>query len=541
MNRLLHKSGLTLKFVTPTVLVTLIVLIIGSMLMINSVEHSTSNQIGIAQQALHTEEQSAETALMASLKAKIDLIGKYMARTAPDLILAFDFTSLESNQEQAEHDSDIVYSAYLKQDKSPLSNYKKPKDNSNILELEYPIQSEGKTIGYVLIGASTNGINQQLKEAQSHNAATLANLKSEGDSSVKKFMGIASAVCIIAGVMIVAVLFFLFRALVIKPLQETGAVFEQMSNGDLTVSLNATNDDEIGYMKKCINKATDRFRNIIKVIANEIDQLNYSAGSLHELSDELSQNSEQQLKDTTQVATSMTEMISTTQEVARSANAAAESTEQAASAAEEGKHIVSQSVTGINALAHDVITAAEVIQKLQEDSGNIGTVLDVIKSIAEQTNLLALNAAIEAARAGEQGRGFAVVADEVRTLAGRTQQSTQEIQEMIERLQGRASDAVEVIEKGRSQADTSVSHAAKAGDSLESITHAVTTINDMNTQIASASEQQTAMAEDVNQSIININSVSEKATTSAENTSMASRELAALASKLAEAVSQFRT
>jgi methyl-accepting chemotaxis protein len=197
-------------------------------------------------------------------------------------------------------------------------------------------------------------------------------------------------------------------------------------------------------------------------------------------------------------------------------------------------------VETIVGLAAEIESASEVIRNLEKDSNQIGSILDVIKGIAEQTNLLALNAAIEAARAGEQGRGFAVVADEVRTLASRTQESTEEIQSMIEKLQSGAKVAVSVMSDSRKYADDSVSHAKSAGEALEMITQSISTITEMNTQIATAAEEQSAVSEEINGNIVNINHAAEEAAEGANSTSTESERLAEMAKELQLLVHQFK-
>ena len=253
-----------------------------------------------------------------------------------------------------------------------------------------------------------------------------------------------------------------------------------------------------------------------------------------------STNLARQHSETDQLVTAMHEMTSAVQEVASSAAQASNATHQASQEAETGKGVVDKVHTAICDLAEEVDSAAEVIRRLESDSANIGTVVDVINGIAEQTNLLALNAAIEAARAGEQGRGFAVVADEVRTLASRTQQSTKEIQAMVQRLQSGTGETVAVMQRGRDAAHTSVDLAKRAGTSLNQISRAVNTINDMNTHIATATEQQSAVAAEVNNNVLNISRASEQTTTNSEQTASASHELARLAAEMQSLVEGFR-
>ena len=298
---------------------------------------------------------------------------------------------------------------------------------------------------------------------------------------------------------------------------------------------NAKSDFALGF-----NLFMDAVHNVITNTRQAADQLSHSTQQLTNITIETSKDVQQQLSETDQTATAITEMAATSQEVARNAASAADSARNADSSAKEGSQIVNTTIAAINSLATEVEHAAETITSLESDSANIGKVLDVIKDIAEQTNLLALNAAIEAARAGEQGRGFAVVADEVRTLASRTQQSTTEIEAMIARLQQGATRAVDVMAISQKQAQSSVEDASKAGAALQSITQAISTINDMNNMIASAAEEQNAVSEDVNRSVVSITDFTHRSANNAAQIATASEELSRLAGDLNEVVSQFK-
>jgi len=247
-----------------------------------------------------------------------------------------------------------------------------------------------------------------------------------------------------------------------------------------------------------------------------------------------------QQTETDLVATAINEMSATVQEVATNASDAETAAQNAKTESLNGTKVVMDTIDSINTLANEVEHSAEVIHKLEEDAGQISDIVNVIRGIAEQTNLLALNAAIEAARAGEQGRGFAVVADEVRTLASRTQESTTQIQEMIEKLQAGTRKAVTAMNANREKAQETVEHASKTSDSLLAISSAVQIINDMNTQIATAAEEQTAVAEEINKSIINISQVAEESTAGSELTLASSNDLTNLAGELVELVLKFR-
>jgi len=311
--------------------------------------------------------------------------------------------------------------------------------------------------------------------------------------------------------------------------------------GDLTQRLDPTANDEFGELASSFNAYVESLQHIIQEATRSSTQMSAAAEELSVITNQSQRGGLQQQSEIDQVATAMNEMSATVQEVARNAAVAAEAARKANGDATSGKQVVQETVNAINEVAAEVEAATAVIHKLNADSNQIGTVLDVIRGIAEQTNLLALNAAIEAARAGEQGRGFAVVADEVRTLATRTQDSTREIQKMIEGLQVGTRNAVQVMEHGRSKAQASVHQAASAGESLNSITGVVGTISDMNAQIASAAEQQGAVAEEINRNIVNISQISGQTAAGAGQIASASNELVQLAVRMQGLVGSFKT
>jgi methyl-accepting chemotaxis protein len=293
-------------------------------------------------------------------------------------------------------------------------------------------------------------------------------------------------------------------------------------------------------MATSFNQMLGKLHNSMREVSASTGQLAAAAEELSAITIETNNAIELQRSETDQVATAMNEMTATVQEVASSATTAAEAAHGADRESQGGRKVVQETMDAIDKLAQDVEGTAVIIRRLEGETENIGSVLDVIRGIAEQTNLLALNAAIEAARAGEQGRGFAVVADEVRSLASRTQTSTQEIQGMIEKLQGEARNAVRAMEQGQERAQEGVAKAASAGESLQAITTAVGSINDMNAHIASAAEEQSAVADEINRNIVNISQVADQNTENVMQTSKASEELAHLASQLQNLVARFK-
>ena len=351
------------------------------------------------------------------------------------------------------------------------------------------------------------------------------------------------SIAVSLSVIVVLVVAYLFAALYFSVSTSIGKVSKAtkaLADGDLTANIQLGTKDEMRTIEKNFNEMVEKIAALIQQISSATNQLAAASEEVSLVAKESASNVDQQRHETDQVATAINEMTATVQEVARNASNAAGAANDADNEANAGIVVVKQTTESIGNLATEVENASSVIKSVENHSVSIGSVLDVIKGIAEQTNLLALNAAIEAARAGEQGRGFAVVADEVRTLASRTQQSTQEIENMREQVQQSAREAVQVMEKSCDQASSGVKYAGEATESFEVITRAISTISDLNTQIASAAEEQSAVSEEINRSVISISDISELTSDGTEQTLSSSNELARLAADLQVLVNYFK-
>lgn len=324
------------------------------------------------------------------------------------------------------------------------------------------------------------------------------------------------------------------------PIQKLQSIMLDVeANGNLSNRAEIRQEDELGHMAQTFNSMLNKLQEFVSGVNTTSTDLTRSAKELTQVSEETHQGIIQQNAATEQVASAMTQMSATVQQVTVHAQHAAEAALNANDEAQSSQDIVNSTVQSINALANEVDSASQAIARLEDDTQNIGRVLEVIGGIAEQTNLLALNAAIEAARAGEQGRGFAVVADEVRTLAQRTQSATQEIKGMIDSLQDTSSMAVSTMKRGNEQTRYCVEQVTKAGHSLASITSAVSHINDMNTQIVTAAEEQTISVEEVSQSVVHISGIAKQTTGGASKTAQTSDEFISLALNLKNLSRQF--
>nr|WP_219273840.1 methyl-accepting chemotaxis protein [Pseudomonas sp. Xaverov 83] len=441
------------------------------------------------------------------------------ARAAAQIEKAIDglkglHVAFGANQQSALTALETALGAY----RSAVQNYKAA--NANIVSARAEMTTQGTDI--VTISDKLYDIQLQRRDAESAQARSLQLIS----TLLALLVGIVAAVII--------------TRQITRPLRETLAVVERIASGDLSHNIQVTRRDELGVLQQGIQRMGTTLRELISGIRDGVTQIAAAAEELSAVTEQTSAGVNSQKIETDQVATAMHEMTATVQEVARNAEQASQAASAADGEARAGDKVVAEAIAQIERLAAEVARSTDAMTHLQQESNKIGSVMDVIKAVAEQTNLLALNAAIEAARAGEAGRGFAVVADEVRGLAQRTQKSTEEIEGLVAGLQNGTQQVAAVMNNSRSLTDSSVELTRKAGVSLENITRTVSNIQSMNQQIAAAAEQQSAVAEEISRSIVNVRDVSEQTAAASDETAKSSVELARLGGQLQQMVSHFR-
>ncbi|MEE3159229.1 MAG: methyl-accepting chemotaxis protein [Pseudomonadota bacterium] len=377
--------------------------------------------------------------------------------------------------------------------------------------------------------AELTRLNQQGASAAAGNTANVY-----GDS-VKMVLALA-----IASVIATIVLALMLTRSIVGPISQALQVARTIASGDLSQRVQVEGSDEPAELLKALAAMRDSLSDTIEGISNASSQLASASEELNAVTEDSARGLRQQNNELEQAATAVNEMTAAVEEVARNAASTSEASRETDEHSRNGQDQVRQTVSSINALTNDLTETAENVESLAAEVNSITQMLDVIRAVAEQTNLLALNAAIEAARAGEQGRGFAVVADEVRALAHRTQQSTTEIEQMIGSVQKGASSAVQAMQGSTGLAATTLRLAQAAGEALDGVTRAVSSINERNLVIASASEEQVQVAREVDRNLVYIRDLSTQSAAGAEQTNSASQELSKLAVQLRDLVARFR-
>jgi methyl-accepting chemotaxis protein len=349
---------------------------------------------------------------------------------------------------------------------------------------------------------------------------------------------IGLGIFVVAGLLLLG--FAVYRSIISALTRIRNSVERIVDESDLSIDIEVKRDNELSAIAISFNKMIGEMRGLVTHASQSSEKLTTAASEMTQVSAEAKKSINTQREEIEQVAAAMNEMVATAQEISRNAESADQGARTTSTQAIEGNEIVDQAVDATNLLVKDVENVSDRIKTLEADSDSIGSIVDVIKGIAEQTNLLALNAAIEAARAGDQGRGFAVVADEVRSLAQRTQVSTEEIQNAIERLQAGTNNASSAMLAGQEKAQSAGDKASQAGEALRSIASAVQEITDMNALIASASDEQTSVSEEINKSLVTLHDTSNNSSAGAEQISRASQELLELSDELKQTISQYK-
>jgi methyl-accepting chemotaxis protein len=397
---------------------------------------------------------------------------------------------------------------------------------------------EMRTLINTRIKDGTDQMGEQLNKLVAINGADAKTASNQADdhygSAITGIVGVA----VLAALATVLLAWLLTRSIV-TPLNRAVAAAQTIASGNLTKTIEIDGKDEPARLLEALSAMQTNLRKTIEQIAGSATQLGAAAEELSAVTEEASRGLQQQNNEIEQAATAVNEMTAAVEEVARNAVSTSEASNQSTQAAREGRDQVVKTVDAIQTMTHDVQNTAQMIEGLAAQGRDIGKVLDVIRAIAEQTNLLALNAAIEAARAGEAGRGFAVVADEVRALAHRTAQSTQEIEKMVAGIQNGTGEAVESMQQSNQRTHSTLEMARAAGIALEQITQSIHQINERNLVIASASEEQAQVSREVDRNLVNIRDLATQSAAGANQTSAATHELSRLAVDLNAMVARF--
>lgn len=459
-----------------------------------------------------------------------------LRRAEKDFMLRLDEKYLANFQDHVDTLQQKITSSSLSQNiksnlKNLLSNYQSAFQTLVKAQLELGVDLDSGALGRM---------QQSVEQSDQLVMQLVADTKLQVEASIAKAQSVAIMVFIISGIIVLTLVYLTSRSIIVPVERIYQSINKIRRNNDLTVTIEQIGNDEITIMSKDFNSLIGDFNNLINEVSGALNALNIATENLSESTAATSSGMQDQLHEADMVATAATEMQATIQDISHNTEAAAKKAESTNLSAQQGRSEVESTVAHIRGLSDSLEHASSVVSLLEKDGETIGSVLDVIRAIADQTNLLALNAAIEAARAGEQGRGFAVVADEVRSLAQRTQESTSEIEGIINTLQQRTQEVVSIMHQCRSQGDESASQANRAGELLGAITEDVQTIMEMSTQIAVAIDQQSQVASEVNKNVVSIRDIARNTSGHAANNAQTSEEVSAQARVLFAAIDKFK-
>lgn len=475
-------------------------------------------------------------------RAAVLRAAKLLAQISPEAVAGMALSTLADYVKVVAEDPSISYAAISNNAGKELAASGSKAGLGDDLLIRQPITYEGTQLGAVTLGYNRAPIDAYIATAEKQNAERLGIMEAALQSSEHdSLVGMIVMLVVIASV-VALLTHFMFNAMVAKRLVSLEVRFRDIAEGeaDLRKRVPVEGHDSIDRLGSYFNQVMDKIHGVIREVAESVDALTSESKRAGRIVTQTTDAVNQQRERIAQLATAMTQMSASVQDVAKSMEIAARASADADTETSKGKNVVQQSVASVEELAVTINHTATIFQALEKDSESIGSILDVIRGVAEQTNLLALNAAIEAARAGEQGRGFAVVADEVRTLAQRTQQSTQEIRNVIERVQSGSMSAAQAMSQGQEKAKGTMTRASLAGDSLQLIASGVNTISNMNAQVATAVDQQMMVFEDINRNVTEISGLAEGTAREAVNVGEVSGSIASMAGRLKAMVAQFK-
>ena len=496
--------------------------------------HSKDGLYGLLRQAVHLAE--ADIKVLGDDQLRADML--QLRRNEKDFMLRLDLKYLTKFTKNI-----AVFSQHLSQSNHPSAS--KGKVETHMREYQ-------KGFEELVANAQLKGLNSKegvLGEMRStvHETETLLKQVSNTvngaieEEDLDTFTLISDAIAFILAMLVIAVLVWLAIG-ILRPIRDLAATMTKAANdNDLTLRMTIETQDEIGETSQAFNNMLEKFQASIAQVNGSSAQIGAASEQMSAITLRSTQGMQDQQSQTGQLATGMNRMIASVQEVSKSAEEAVNGAAQARAESDRGHEVVNSTTKTINSLSESISRASTAIKKVEGDSEQVGTVLEVIRGVADQTNLLALNAAIEAARAGEHGRGFAVVADEVRTLASRTQGATEEIQKMIESLQVGASKAVKLMDESREFSQNGVEQTLKVGEALTSIISGVSSIHEMNNQISSAAKEQEGVSQEINRNVVSINEIASQTAEGARDADQASGDLDRLAVALQVLVAEFKT